>query len=731
MNFSHEHQVPRRRALYCLLAADWLALTSAVLFSTQASFVQAPWMTSVLLGVWVLLPVTFADFLRSRSWPRGDRKSFALAAIVTLVAICLGYTGYELMLDSAPADSPLFLGTALLALLTWCLAFLSFLPPIYRLLDFLSGGLVLMALLERRPDAMIFLPLWVLGMAVSAQTRHQLFDIHPRNKSPSLDLRRNGFAALTVAVSVAVMFIICFQFLYPRLDLPFLADRERILPSLWQGRPHNRELDTQNGPRETGTNGSRLIGFDDEMSLGAIASARGDQRLALRLARLDDKGKVIPGSKSDLPARGLLLRAQIFNKYLVHENKWEREGIRTKRQQWRANERIAVERRRLRLPQESWRITIVSPVVTKIFLPYRTRYFVTPSAAKAAAAYIRSEANEFAPDLPDIPTGSHYDLRMFHRPHRATMLYSNARHETRGDDRYRGYPSYRHLKVNLRLIADNIFGSTTSIAPRIKKLGAYFRDNFKYDTELDWLPDKVERRFEVFMNSAHRGDCMYFATAAILLLRAKGVQARIAGGYAGAEFDPARKDFKVINARAHAWVEILLDDGRWLPFDPTAHLRGGEEVLPAPLEVATSDSGTWGLRLFPDLALLFGVVFLLFLARRATERGTSLTDAQDSRVRQQFLERLSALEETDPRRIIAEEYQLLQGRLERRRRHRRLQQTPHEHRLRWASHDPQLDAPLLELETILDQVFYGNRDADAADLVRFRNACRRVRSLLG
>jgi hypothetical protein len=78
-----------------------------------------------------------------------------------------------------------------------------------------------------------------------------------------------------------------------------------------------------------------------------------------------------------------------------------------------------------------------------------------------------------------------------------------------------------------------------------------------------------------FLLGTGTGHCEYFATTLALLLRTQGVPCRIVGGYLAHE---RSEDQKAVIARerdAHAWIEVLGEDGTWHTFDatPTADVR--------------------------------------------------------------------------------------------------------------------------------------------------------------
>ena len=68
---------------------------------------------------------------------------------------------------------------------------------------------------------------------------------------------------------------------------------------------------------------------------------------------------------------------------------------------------------------------------------------------------------------------------------------------------------------------------------------------------------------------SHTGFCEQFASAEVVLLRAAGIPARLAVGFAGG--DPGDDGFRtVLGSDAHAWVEIWFPGLGWVTSDPTA-----------------------------------------------------------------------------------------------------------------------------------------------------------------
>jgi hypothetical protein len=81
---------------------------------------------------------------------------------------------------------------------------------------------------------------------------------------------------------------------------------------------------------------------------------------------------------------------------------------------------------------------------------------------------------------------------------------------------------------------------------------------------------KASNPLSHFLEVSHAGHCEYFASALALMLRARGVPARIAAGYRLGPWIPEGGYFLVSQNQAHAWVEYWDEAHRlWRVADPT------------------------------------------------------------------------------------------------------------------------------------------------------------------
>ncbi|WP_457569017.1 transglutaminase family protein [Desulfurobacterium sp.] len=113
-----------------------------------------------------------------------------------------------------------------------------------------------------------------------------------------------------------------------------------------------------------------------------------------------------------------------------------------------------------------------------------------------------------------------------------------------------------------------LFGNVSK-ADMPEALLVFFRRNFSYT--LEDLPSSVKD----FLLKDHRGSCEYFASAAAIIFRMKGIPARLVGGFYGGEYNPYGGYYIVRDRNAHVWVEYY-ENGSWHRFEPTFGEVGGK-----------------------------------------------------------------------------------------------------------------------------------------------------------
>ncbi len=125
----------------------------------------------------------------------------------------------------------------------------------------------------------------------------------------------------------------------------------------------------------------------------------------------------------------------------------------------------------------------------------------------------------------------------------------------------------RTLSPRARQLAQGIASGLSEPYAIAQRVETYLLQNFGYSMEnLAWgSGDPVEG----FLFETKTGNCEYFASAMVILLRSLGIPARFVNGFAAAEWNDLGGYYVVRQQDAHSWVEAYIDGRGWVTFDPT------------------------------------------------------------------------------------------------------------------------------------------------------------------
>ncbi len=140
------------------------------------------------------------------------------------------------------------------------------------------------------------------------------------------------------------------------------------------------------------------------------------------------------------------------------------------------------------------------------------------------------------------------------------------------------------------LLAPILEGKATR-TEKAQAIAAYVRQSAVYDRKTDPMPENAGDFALWFLREGEKGYCVHFATAASVLLRAAGIEARYVSGY----MVPARagETVTVTGENAHAWAEYYepgLDAWLILEATPPDGLPSGVSETPAPQETQTQET---------------------------------------------------------------------------------------------------------------------------------------------
>lgn len=115
--------------------------------------------------------------------------------------------------------------------------------------------------------------------------------------------------------------------------------------------------------------------------------------------------------------------------------------------------------------------------------------------------------------------------------------------------------------------ADEIFAGCRGVEEHVAAVERYFRSNFGYAIGIDPPPDEDPVRW--FLRTKPKAHCEYFAQAAALLLRTRGVPTRYMTGFVVAERNEYGGYWLARNEHAHAWCEAWDDRLGWVIVEAT------------------------------------------------------------------------------------------------------------------------------------------------------------------
>jgi protein-glutamine gamma-glutamyltransferase len=323
-----------------------------------------------------------------------------------------------------------------------------------------------------------------------------------------LPLRGFLLFATTVALALAVPL---FLFL-PRVRAPFIM-----------GRGGNRGMVLE------------AAGFSDQVTLDSIGRIRGSRQVAMRM--LDERG-----TDSD---RDMRFKAATYDLY--QGGSWRRSPLRDN------------------LPRSRGVRFLLSPAKpvhwARIWLqPLHSQS--VPLPVETAAVEPRSSSLAIdeggAVSFPFSPLEvAEYRVGLAREPVLAGSTPSGAAD---------GALDLAGVTPRIAALAARVMGQGTA-AERARRLENYLMGSYSYT--LDFLGRSPENPIEDFLFRYRSGQCEYFASAMVLMLRSQGIPARLVTGFLGGEYNPFEGYTIVRDNNAHAWVEAYLPGEGWRIYDPT------------------------------------------------------------------------------------------------------------------------------------------------------------------
>ncbi|HXT87501.1 MAG TPA: DUF3488 and transglutaminase-like domain-containing protein [Verrucomicrobiae bacterium] len=129
------------------------------------------------------------------------------------------------------------------------------------------------------------------------------------------------------------------------------------------------------------------------------------------------------------------------------------------------------------------------------------------------------------------------------------------------------YLQLPELDPRIKPLAEKITAHDATPYDKAADLERYFHTEFRYTLDLSDMSSKDPLAYFLFTKRA--GNCEYFASAMVVMLRTLGIPARYITGFLAGEYNDIAQDYIIRGRDAHSWVEVYFPKYGWITFDPT------------------------------------------------------------------------------------------------------------------------------------------------------------------
>jgi transglutaminase-like putative cysteine protease len=129
-------------------------------------------------------------------------------------------------------------------------------------------------------------------------------------------------------------------------------------------------------------------------------------------------------------------------------------------------------------------------------------------------------------------------------------------------------PSVSGRTIDLARLIVQEAGAVTPY-DQAKAIETWLRQNITYNETIP-QPPRNQDPVDWLLFDLREGYCNYYASAMIVMLRALGVPARMAAGFAQGTWNADLGQYEVKERDAHTWVEVYFPGYGWVEFEPTA-----------------------------------------------------------------------------------------------------------------------------------------------------------------
>jgi transglutaminase-like putative cysteine protease len=147
------------------------------------------------------------------------------------------------------------------------------------------------------------------------------------------------------------------------------------------------------------------------------------------------------------------------------------------------------------------------------------------------------------------------------------LLRSDVRPYPAAFERYRQPPATLDPRIGALANAIAVNAHARNRYDEAKAIESELQTQYGYSLQMRAAgPDPLSD----FLFKVKSGHCEYFSTAMAVMLRTRGIAARVVNGFLPGEYNEAAGAYTVRQSDAHSWVEVYFPETQaWVTFDPT------------------------------------------------------------------------------------------------------------------------------------------------------------------
>jgi transglutaminase-like putative cysteine protease len=293
----------------------------------------------------------------------------------------------------------------------------------------------------------------------------------------------------------------------------------------------------------------RLTGFSREVSLNEIGRLLESPEVVMRVKFYDPDTRT-PYTVLDEP----YFRGSVLTRYSQFRGHWSDQGLKANRLPFRRIDQPAplgdMVRQEISLqPQRSKFLFAVTPAYEIGGTPNEVSW--DPATHVLMRDELTGDLYRYLLDTSDFLDGRHVGVTPVRHRH---VPRGNASRVFLDEANERALEAKVDEILSAAGVSDqDAYACATALERHLRVSGEY---RYSLVAEEKTSPDRdpvVE-----FVNTTKTGHCEYFASALTLMLRTKGIPARMVLGYKGAEFNSVGEYYQVRELHTHTWVEAFL-----------------------------------------------------------------------------------------------------------------------------------------------------------------------------